>query len=192
MVINRLEDLPAEAEEERRLCLAKSMKSILSIPMVSGRRTLGSCALVAVRAERIWPEDLVQRMRLIAAVFAGALARKRSEESLRESEARLNLAATSAEAGLWILEIATGHIWATEKARELYGFAPDQELNFEEFHPDRRSRGSRSDSPERGAGHTDAGGFSGGIPHRTPGRHYQMDGRSWPPVFLIRQGSRSA
>ena len=133
VVINRLEDLPADAAAERRLFLAKSMKSILSIPMVSGQRTLGSCALVAVRAERIWPADLVQRMRLIAAVFAGVLARKRSEESLRESETRLNLAATSAEAGLWILEISTGHIWATQKARELYGFAPGQELNFEEF-----------------------------------------------------------
>jgi formate hydrogenlyase transcriptional activator len=133
VVINRLEDLPAEAEEERRLCLAKSMKSFLSIPMESGGKTLGSCALVAVRAERNWPEDLVQRMRLIAEVFAGALARKRTEESLRESEARLNLAATSAEAGLWILEVATSKIWATEKTRELYGFAPDQELNFEGF-----------------------------------------------------------
>jgi formate hydrogenlyase transcriptional activator len=133
VVINRLEDLPAEAEKERRLCLAKSMQSILSIPMISGGRTLGSCALVSVHAERNWPEDLVQRMRLIAEVFAGALARKDSEESLRESEARLSLAATSAEAGLWILEIATGHIWATEKTRELYGFAPDQELNFEGF-----------------------------------------------------------
>jgi formate hydrogenlyase transcriptional activator len=133
VVITRVEDLPAEAKNERRLCLAKGMKSILSIPMVSGHRTLGSCALVSVRAERTWPEDLVHRMRLIADVFAAALARKRSEESLRESEARLNLAATSAEAGLWILEIATGHIWATEKARELYGFFPDQELDFEGF-----------------------------------------------------------
>jgi formate hydrogenlyase transcriptional activator len=148
VVLNRLEDLPADAAAERRLFLAKSMKSLLSIPMLSGRRTLGSCALVAVRAERIWPADLVQRMRLTAAVFAGALARKRSEESLRESEARLSLAATSAEAGLWILEISTGHIWATEKARELYGFAPGQELNFEEFvqivGPDDRARIRRS------------------------------------------------
>jgi formate hydrogenlyase transcriptional activator len=133
VVINRLEDLPAEAESERRLCLAKGMRSLLSIPMVSGSRALGSCALVAVRAERIWPVDLVQRMRLIAAVFAAALARKRSEESLRESEARLNLAATSAEAGLWNLETSSGHIWATEKTRELYGFAPGRELNFEGF-----------------------------------------------------------
>jgi formate hydrogenlyase transcriptional activator len=133
VVINRLEDLPADAEEERRLCLAKSMRSFLSIPMVSGGRTLGSCALVSVRAERKWPDDLVYRMRLIAEVIAGALARKHSEELLRESEARLNLAANSAEAGLWVLEIATGHIWATQKTRELYGFAPDQELKFEGF-----------------------------------------------------------
>jgi PAS domain-containing protein len=72
-------------------------------------------------------------MRIIAAVFTGALARKHFEESLHESEARLNLAATSAEAGLWILEIASGHIWATEKARELYGLAPGQALSFEDF-----------------------------------------------------------
>ena len=133
VMFNRVEDLPAEAEAERRLCLAKGMRSLLSIPMISGGRTLGSCALVAVREERIWPADLVQRMRLIAEVFAGALARKRAEESLRESQARLNLAADSAEAGLWNLETSTGNIWATKKTRELYGFSPDQELNFEDF-----------------------------------------------------------
>jgi len=144
VVINQLEDLPAKAEEERRLCLAKSMKSLVSIPMVIGQKTLGSCALVSERVERSWPEDLVQRMRLIAEVLGGALARKRSEESLRETEARLNLAATSAEAGLWSMDTVTGHIWATEKARELYGFVPNQELNFDGFiqvvDPDDRDR----------------------------------------------------
>jgi PAS domain S-box-containing protein len=148
VVVNRLEDLPDDAEAERRLCRAKSMKSIFSVPMVMGQKTMGSCALVAVRAERIWPEELVHRMRLVAEVLAGALARKRFEESLRESEARLNLAATSAEAGLWVLEIATGHIWATEKARELYGFTQEQELNFEGFieavYPEDREKIRRS------------------------------------------------
>ncbi len=148
VVVDRLEDLPAEAEGERRLCRVKGMKSLLSIPMLSGGRTLGSCALVAVRAERIWPVDLVQRMSLIVAVFAAALDRKRSEEALRESEARLNLAATSAEAGLWNLETSNGRIWGTEKTRELYGFAPGQELNFEGFmqivDPEDRARIRRS------------------------------------------------
>ena len=83
VVINGLEDLPVDADVERRLCLAKSMKSILSVPMVDGWKTLGSCVLVSVRAERIWPADLVQRMRLIATVFAGALVRKQMENQLR-------------------------------------------------------------------------------------------------------------
>ena len=41
VVINRLEDLPADAEAERRLCLAKSMKSLLSVPMVDRAENAG-------------------------------------------------------------------------------------------------------------------------------------------------------
>jgi two-component system sensor kinase FixL len=35
---------------------------------------------VATRAERVWPEELVQRFRLISEVFASALERKRAEQ----------------------------------------------------------------------------------------------------------------
>ena len=60
------------------------MKSLLSIPLVSGGKTLGSCALVSTRAERVWPEELVQRFRLTE-VFANALQRKQMEEQLHEN-----------------------------------------------------------------------------------------------------------
>jgi formate hydrogenlyase transcriptional activator len=86
VVINRLEDLPAEAEAERGLCLAKGMKSILSVPMASGRGVLGSFALVAVRTERVWPEDLVKRLRIITDVFASALEHGRSSRALKAAE----------------------------------------------------------------------------------------------------------
>jgi len=85
VVVNRLEDLPAEAEKERRICELKSMKSILSMPLVSGGRTLGSCALVATRKERVWPEELVQRFRLLTEVFGNALQEKKMEEQLRQN-----------------------------------------------------------------------------------------------------------
>jgi formate hydrogenlyase transcriptional activator len=85
VVVNRLEDLPAEAEKERRICELKSMKSILSMPLVSGGRTLGSCALVSTRKERVWPEELVQRFRLVTEVFVNAMERKQLEEQLREN-----------------------------------------------------------------------------------------------------------
>jgi PAS domain S-box-containing protein len=142
VVMNRLEDLPAEAEAERRLCRAKSMRSFLSIPMVSGGNTLGSCVLVSVSEERAWPTDLIQRLRLIADVFAGALVRKRFEASLRESEEHMNLAASSAEAGLWVVYPDTGRLWATDKTREIFEFSPNEDLSFELFlervHPEDR------------------------------------------------------
>src|SRR5512143_1764898 len=86
VVMNRLEDLPAEAEKERQLCLLKGMKSVLSIPMVSGGTTLGSFVLVATRVERVWAEQLVQRFRLVTEVFANALQHRRAEKLLQTSE----------------------------------------------------------------------------------------------------------
>ena len=59
--------------------------------------------------------------------------RKKAEQSLVESEMRLNLAADSAGAGLWRLNVNTGQIWATERALELYGFSPGHEVDFKKF-----------------------------------------------------------
>jgi signal transduction histidine kinase len=54
--------------------------------MVGGRGTLGSCALVATRAERVWPKELILRFRLLTEVFAKSLDLKRAQETSRECE----------------------------------------------------------------------------------------------------------
>jgi formate hydrogenlyase transcriptional activator len=84
VVINSVEDVPAEAEKERHVFLAKGMKSLLSIPVASGGKTLGSCVLVSVRAERVWPEALMRGFGLVTEVFANALKRKEMEEERQE------------------------------------------------------------------------------------------------------------
>ena len=89
VVMNRVEDLPPEAEKERQFCRVKGMKSLLSVPIVSGGKTLGSCALVSTRAERVWPEELLQRFRLISEVFVNALERKRVEGEVARTRAEL-------------------------------------------------------------------------------------------------------
>ena len=65
-----------------------------------------------------------------------------SEGALRESEHRMELAASAAELGLWVWETETDAIWATDKARALLGFAKDETLTFESFlrklHPEDR------------------------------------------------------
>jgi PAS domain S-box-containing protein len=56
-----------------------------------------------------------------------------AEQSLSESEARLSLAAASANAGLWSMSVDTGQVWGTDKIRELFDFPPHEELNFKSF-----------------------------------------------------------
>src|SRR5262245_61791058 len=61
---------------------------------------------------------------------------------LRESERRMELAASAVRLGLWTWDIVRDEIWATDKARELYGFTHSDRLDFQHFfqslHPDDR------------------------------------------------------
>ena len=118
-----LEELPAEAAVDRENCRRLGIKSNLSLPLsVGGEPPVGALAFNTLRAERDWPDALVKRLQLVAQVFANALARKRADEALRESEERLSLAADSAEAGLWVLDYGTGVFWVTERARAIFGY----------------------------------------------------------------------
>ena len=47
--------------------------------------------------------------------------RRRAEGSLKQSEERMALAATSANIGLWQFDNTSGHFWATEHCRSMFG-----------------------------------------------------------------------
>lgn len=135
------ESAPAEAARDRETWRQFGVKSSLVFPLApGGGQTIGALSFNTVKAERNWPKPLTENLRLIAQIFANALARKHSEKNLRESEARLSLAADSAEAGLWELDCSTNHFWATERAREIFGYGPEEIISMKRFetsiHPD--------------------------------------------------------
>ena len=84
-----VEDLPAEATVEREFYLRTGMKSALAIPLSVGGSIVGALAISTDRAERMWPDELVQRLRLLGEVFANALQRKRGEEALDKAFAEI-------------------------------------------------------------------------------------------------------
>jgi len=103
------EELPAEAAVDLEYARLLGIKSSLCLPLsVGGEPPVGALALNTLRAQRDWPDALVKRLQLVAQVFTNALVRKRADETLRESEERLSVAADSAEAGLWTLDYGTG------------------------------------------------------------------------------------
>ena len=135
------EDMPPEAARDQESRRHFGIKSSVNIPLsTGGRPIIGILTFDTMRAERAWPEETVKRLAIIAQVFTNALERKRSEEALLQSEKRLSLAADSAEAGLWELDYGTGLFWATERAREIFGYDPEEVISMERFeasvHPD--------------------------------------------------------
>ncbi|MCL4203926.1 MAG: sigma 54-interacting transcriptional regulator [Pirellulaceae bacterium] len=141
--VSSLDELPREATRDGESWRHYGIKTTLTVPLsVGGGPTFGALSFNTTREKRQWPDDMVKRLQLVAQVFANALARKRFEETLRESEERLNLAADSAGAGLWSLDLATRCFWLTAKTRELFGFSADEEVTFGRFldvvHPEDR------------------------------------------------------
>jgi PAS domain S-box-containing protein len=141
VAVASMDELPAAAAVDRESARKSGIKSNLTLPLVvGGEAPVGALAFNILRAERDWPEVVVKRLQLVAQVFTNALARKRREVALLESEERLALAADSAEAGLWTLDYGTGAFWATERARALFGYTPDEVVTLERLeasvHPD--------------------------------------------------------
>jgi PAS domain S-box-containing protein len=56
-----------------------------------------------------------------------------SEANLRETQQRIELAASAAELGMWMWDIPRNEIWITDKGRVLFGFAPSEKLDFDRF-----------------------------------------------------------
>ncbi|HUL38514.1 MAG TPA: PAS domain-containing protein, partial [Thermodesulfobacteriota bacterium] len=134
VIISKMTELPPEAGRDRESFRAYDSKSAVFVPLSAGEGPVfGVLGFAALREERSWPETVVMGFKLIAQVFANALARKRAEQALRESESRLSMATSASGAGLWIYEPDTGHVWVTPRTRELFLFAPDEELNYESF-----------------------------------------------------------
>src|SRR5207247_10495649 len=67
-----------------------------------------------------------------------------SDASLRDSEARINLAADAANFGLWVWNIRDDELLVTEKWRKLFGFAEWERVKLSQLlmivHPEDRGR----------------------------------------------------
>jgi GAF domain-containing protein len=87
VALSSLKEFPAEAAVDREIWSQLGVKSNLSLPLsVGGEPPVGVLGLNILGTERAWPDALVKRLQLVAQIFANALARKRADQVLRESE----------------------------------------------------------------------------------------------------------
>jgi len=95
---------------------ATAARSDLVIPLVAGGRVLGGLVVDAAALSPRARESLVPGLRVVAEVFAGALARKETEDALRASEGMKTAILTSLSTGVAVLDrdgriIAVNESW---------------------------------------------------------------------------------
>jgi PAS domain S-box-containing protein len=70
---------------------------------------------------------------LVIALLVQNRRRRNAEESVRESETRMALAAESAKLGLWHWDGSSGEFWTTDICRQIMGHASRSNPTFEQF-----------------------------------------------------------
>src|SRR6266403_2525843 len=122
-----------------RIC---GLRACWSTPILSPQReVLGSFAMY--RQETRGPQPEETRLTQIATHIAGiAIDRQRQQEILREREARISVAAESADLAFWVL-YPEGDAWMSDKGRRIYGFDSNLPLTCDlilsRVHPDERA-----------------------------------------------------
>ncbi|MBB5348168.1 sigma 54-interacting transcriptional regulator [Desulfoprunum benzoelyticum] len=143
VAITSLDSLPAEAATDKQSFAQMGVQSSLTIPLLIGHRVHHLIVVHAVKQQWTWPEPLITSLRLLGEIFVSALDRRDVFRSLEIYQARLEIAAVSAEVGLWELDPVTGNIWATNSAKVLFEFGQDEQITLsnllDKIHPDDRS-----------------------------------------------------
>src|SRR5437762_3081095 len=127
----------------RELAKICGLRACWSTPILSPQgEVLGSFAMYRQETRGPLPEEA--RLTEIATHIAGiAIERHQQQEILREREARISLAAESAELAFWILYPEQNAAWMSEKGRLIYGFDSNLPLTCDlilsRVHPDERA-----------------------------------------------------
>ena len=128
------ENMPPEAARDQETRRLLGVKSSVVIPLSAGGQPfIGVLAFDTLHEERSWSKKILQRLELVAQIFANALARERADLKLRESEMRLRMTTSFAGVGLWIIEVGTGNVWVTPETRALFHFEENEALTYASF-----------------------------------------------------------
>jgi transcriptional regulator with GAF, ATPase, and Fis domain len=80
-----LDQVPEEIDRDSFSRLGT--KSSITVPLTIAGRTWGAVSFAAVRDCRRWTPDAINRLRVVALIFANVLARRQSDETLRRTVA---------------------------------------------------------------------------------------------------------
>src|SRR5271166_4559033 len=78
-----IDELPEDAVQEKQFIRAYGLLSSSTFPFMVGGKLFGAISFGTMHREREWQDSLVTRLRLFVEMLGGAIARTRSEQTIR-------------------------------------------------------------------------------------------------------------
>jgi PAS domain S-box-containing protein len=118
---------PWRAEAQKR-----GYESVLVLPLANGEKVFGALIIYSNQAnsfpdeERNLMEELASHLAYGINALRVRAAHEDVAEALRESEAQLRFALKANRAGMWTVDLVTGHRDLSPELQQLYGFLPGE------------------------------------------------------------------
>jgi PAS domain S-box-containing protein len=126
-----IQDVTLDRNFARIKAAAKAeLKGAMGIPILSGDEVLAVIEFF-VHESRAEDKRLVKVITAVAEQLDLVMDRQRAQEAVREREARISLAAESANLAFWVLYPERNTAWMSEKGRVIYGFDSKLPLTWE-------------------------------------------------------------
>lgn len=126
VIVASADELPAEAVSERAYLDARSLGSFLVVPMVGRGRLVGYLGFCHRGGGRLWQDNLVTLLVVLAEIFSNAIGRKRADELHRESEERFRQLAGAMHEMFWLIDSDFSRgLYVSPAFQEAWGVDPE-------------------------------------------------------------------
>jgi PAS domain S-box-containing protein len=177
VVIPNIEAMPPEAAADQAKLREYGAKSSVVVPVFMEGAWLGCLTFAAMRERRAWPGPMVKRFEFVADVFTNALARKRAEEKLLESEQRFRTLVDQAGDGFELLNEAGKYLDVNAATLTQLGYTREEMLELSIFDV------APQLTPERFR--QDSFSLRNAPPMRVETTHRRKDGSTFPVEVTI-------
>jgi PAS domain S-box-containing protein len=123
--LRRLQDLPPEAEVDRKALEACGVKALALIPS-SGGDGISALALMSYTKEIDWDEEVIAQLSVVASVFASAYAKKAALEAGQASELKFRHLFEDSPLGIALLDSGGQMLMSNEPLAKLLGYSREE------------------------------------------------------------------
>ncbi|MEP6774144.1 MAG: HD domain-containing phosphohydrolase [Chloroflexota bacterium] len=124
--IQRVANLPGDADAEREFLSAVASKSVLLVPMIYNKNLVGALGLDHVRDYADWSEDSFLLLKIAGETLVNALERKRADAAIRESEQRFRAVFENASLGIALMTANRTVLDSNKAMQDLLGYSEDE------------------------------------------------------------------